>query len=209
MKKLALAALAFGAAASFVTPATASAPANTDLLCGFTSATDPNPEAPENTQTGELDGGPITQNGTITCTIQVGNAGLHTDPDNGAKASATGTNGVTTLNPTLVSYTSPPNTNVYLCDQFTDASNVTYVFDDVDGAWEAAAGNTTAACRLAISAGTDDPLIQGIEEAIDGVICPVLAGVGPAGVAGVAEIQDDGDIAVAGDELWLCPPYES
>jgi len=179
--------------------------------CNLGSTTDPNPEAPENTQTGFLSGGPYPENGTLTCTVQVG-GGLHTDADNGAKASATGTNGVTFLNPTLVSYNAPPNTNIYLCDQFTNASNVTYVYDDTDGEWEPAAGNYGATCRLTLSAGTDDPLFQGIFEAVDGIACPVLATTGSTGLAdvpGVVSVRSDGDVELLGDDAWTCPPYES
>jgi hypothetical protein len=81
------------------------------------------------------------------------------------------------------------------------------VYDDWDGAWEVS--NPTAECRLAMTASTEDPLVTGIEEAINGVICPVLEGAGPVGAPGVAEVQDDGDIAVAGEELWTCPPYDT
>ena len=184
------------------------APADTDLLCGFTSVSDPNPESPQSIQTGELDGGPIAQNGTITCTIQVGYAGLHSDPDNGAKASATGTNGVTILNPTVVSYVSPPWTNVYVCDQFADSSGTTYVYDDVDGAWEFS-GSSSAACRIAVSASTSEPAVEGLNEsagdAADAVSCPVLAGL--AGLSPVITIGPDGDVYANGEPVWTCAPY--
>ena len=210
MRKIVLAGLAVAVGAGFAAPASAAAPTSPpDRGCGFSSATDPNPEAPDNTQTGQINGGPIAQSGTITCTIQVGGVGLHSEPDNGAKASATGTNGTTVPNPTLISYTSPPNTNVYLCSQFTDTSNVTWLYDDADGVWENAAGNTTATCGLATSAGTDDPLIQGISEQIDLIVCPVIGLLDPVDVSGVVTVDSDGDINVLDDEFWLCPPYES
>ena len=228
MKKLAIAALALGAlATTFVTPASAAAPSDTDLGCGFTSVTDPNPEAPLGTQTGYIDGGPILQNGTITCTIQVG-GGAHSDPNNGASASATGTNGFTYLSPTLVSYSSPPLTPVYLCSQFNDGTT-TYYFDDTTGTWSTSSAST---CGLAISGGTSDPVfdpifdlidsiidaiilieetIGGIErDVIDPLVCPVLATLGNTlpDVAGVLEINSQGDIFLAGSPFWDCPPYD-
>jgi len=179
MRALAALACATACVTAAAAPAAAGPPGDGEMLCGMTVVTDPDPRAPEHSYVAVLDGGPISGNGTMTCTIQVGGAGLHTDPDNGAKASATGTNGVTVFVPTLVSYTAPPGTNVYLCDQFTDSSNVTYVYDDMDGAWEAAAGNPSAACRLTLSGEPEDPFAQGVLEAVEGVLCPVVAILGP------------------------------
>jgi hypothetical protein len=217
VKKIAIAALALGAlATTFVTPASAAAPSDTDLGCGFTSVTDPNPEAPVGTQTGYIDGGPILQNGTITCTIQVGGA-THADANNGASASATGTNGFTYLSPTLVSYSSPPLTPVYLCTQFNDGS-VTYYWDDTTGTWTTSASST---CGLAISGGTSDPVFDPIfdlidtildllttveKDVIDPAVCPVLATL--AGSYGPITINAQGDIFINGEAFWDCPPYD-
>ncbi|HVF04895.1 MAG TPA: hypothetical protein VNA20_08655 [Frankiaceae bacterium] len=43
-------------------------------------------------------------------------------------------------------------------------------------------------------------------EACDQFVCPVLAG--HAGGYGSVEIRADGDVYVAGERVWDCPPYE-
>src|SRR5688572_21802134 len=117
--------LAFGAlATSFAPAASAAAPDPlTDSGCGLTTATVPNPEAPANTQSGYLYGGPIAQNGTLKCTIKSGvnSHTIATAPGHSASLSGTGTNGVTVVAPGIVSYVSPPETDVFACDQFTDS----------------------------------------------------------------------------------------
>jgi len=208
MRALAVLSCAAACLAAPAGPVSASAPSDVEQPCSATAAPDPNPEAPDHTETWTLEGGPIAQNGTLTCTILVG-GGLHAYADSGAKASATGTNGVTVLAPTPVTYTSPPNSNVYICDEFTDAAGVTYVYDDLDGAWEPAAGNTTAGCRYWIwNRLRDDPFIQGDPPLAD-IDCLILSLLVPVDVAGVVAIRRDGDIEVAGDDLWICPPYDS
>jgi hypothetical protein len=163
------------AVASFGIPGTAvaAAPSDTDLLCGFNAVADPNPEAPADARTGYVEGGPILQNGTITCTIQVGGA-LHSDADNGATASASGTNGVTYLSPTLISFVSPSQVPVYLCDRFRDAGGTTYYFDDTTGTWTSTP--TGAACRLTISVGTDDPVFDPVYDLGDALLNAVGGG---------------------------------
>jgi len=204
-----IAMLSFAAAACLATPASATAPGFVDDYCSFSTVTDPRPEAPDTTQIAALSGGPIFQSGTITCVIQVG-WNRHSDPDN-ATASATGTNGVTALAPTPVTYVSPPGYSVYLCDEFTDAGGTTYLFDDDDYRWEAAAGNSTAECRVVIRAGLPgEPLIPEVLYTwVDQRACPVLGLLDPVDVPGVVTVDSDGDLTVLDDDLWLCPPYES
>ena len=222
MKKLAIAMLAAGAlATSFAPAASAAAPDPlTDSGCGFTSVTDPNPEAPDFTQTGYLHGGPIAQNGTITCTIKVGvntHAGAYV---NGASASATGTSGVTVLAPTIVSYVSPSGVPVFACDQFNDGST-TWVLDARTDTW-VAAGTPGAECYLAISGGTDDPVFDPIfdlldtidallvsleKDVIDPLVCPVLQQL-QGDYAGLVTINSQGDVFIAGEPFWDCPPYD-
>lgn len=138
---------------SFVPTAHAAPPSDTDLGCHFVATADPNPEAPEDTMTGSVDGGPILQNGTVSCTLQVGGS-THADANNGASASATGTSGVTYLAPTLVSYSSPPFVPVYLCTQFSDGWT-TYYWDDTTATWTT---NASSSCELGITASTDNPV---------------------------------------------------
>ncbi len=210
MKKLALAAIvATTLAGSFTGTAVAGPPTTgpDGFLCGFTSVTNPNAEA--NTQTGEIDGGPLIvtdaagnpTGGTLTCTIQVGANNLHSSPDApGGKVSAHG-DGVVVIPPSVVSYTAAPEQNVYLCTQFTyDNGRTVYWHADNDDDPTTDTGHWTEdpnkECGLAISASTpSDGPIHDLEILIDGIICPELKKLLP----------PDGDIA----NVWDCPPYGS
>jgi len=214
VRKIAIALLAAGALATSFTPvAHAAAPSATDSDCGFTTATDNSPEAPENSQTGVLYGGPIAQNGTLTCTIKV-NVGTHAGAYvNGATRSATGTNGTTVLQPGVVSYISPPGEPVYSCAAFNDGS-VNWVLDARTNTWVNASTTPDAECHLAISGGTDDPIFDPIFDlldlvgtTLDTVICPVLAEL-EGDYAGLVTINAQGDVFIAGDPFWDCPPYD-
>jgi hypothetical protein len=214
VKKIAIAMLAAGAlATSFSPAANAAAPDPiTDSGCSFTTATDPNPEAPANTQSGYLYGGPIAQNGTLKCTIKSGVA-THTGttpPGQSASLSGTGTTGVTVVAPGIVSYVSPPETDVYVCDQFTDSANVTYYWDGDNNVWTT---SSAVNCELAIGAGTDDPIFDPINdliESLDPLLCSTL--LAPLNAvfgdpAGPVYVSPEGDLYVAGIFLWDCPPY--
>jgi hypothetical protein len=223
VKKIAIAMLAAGALATSFSPAANAAPPNAtvDAGCSFTTATDPNPEAPANTQSGYLYGGPITQNGTLKCTIKAG-VNTHTGttaPGQSASLSGTGTAGVTVVAPGIVSYVSPPETDVYVCDQFTDSANVTYYWDGDNNVWTT---SSAVNCELAIGAGTDDPifdpvfdlldtidaLLQSVEkDVIDPLVCPVLATL-QGDYAGLVTINAQGDVFIAGTPFWDCPPYD-
>ena len=142
MRRIALAVLAAGIVVSAI-PAAYAAPSPTGVLCGFTSASDPQVEG---SQTGEIDGGPVfwtddtdptvTYTGSITCTIQV-NAPTHAGPDS---CSVTGpeTPVVGEVAGTCT-YAAASGDNVYLCTQ-VDVGGTTLYFADpndplVDGAW--------------------------------------------------------------------------
>lgn len=43
---------------------------------------------------------------------------------------------------------------------------------------------------------------------VDSLACPLYASLAP-GVPGVVDIAPDGDVWVAGVQVWDCPPYES
>ncbi len=212
MKKLALAAIvATTLAGSFTGTAVAGPEADgpTGFLCGFSSITNPNAEA--NTQTGEIDGGPLVvttgegattapASGTLTCTIQVGANSTHAGADApGGKVSANGT-GVVVIPPSVVSYTAAPEQAVYLCSQFTYTGGGTVYFhadndDDPStdtGHWSADANSE---CGLAISASTPEEPgpVNELELLIDSLICPTLKTLLP----------PDGDVA----GVWDCPPY--
>lgn len=198
--------LAVGAvlAGMMLAPAAEAAPRDTDLLCGFASVTDQYPEAPDDYAIGVIWGGPVLEDGTLTCTIQVGGA-IHENPDNGARRSATGTDGRTLLDPVFVSYQWASMVPIYLCDQFTDAHGMRYYYDETTSSWTT---SSSANCRLAISVGTDDPVfnpVQDVVEALDPVLCQVLRIV--RGVPGIVETTPEGDLYVLGELTWDCPPY--
>jgi len=202
----AVAMLSFAAAACLAAPASATAPGFVDGRCSVTAIPDPRPDAPDTTHLAVVSGGPVFQSGTLTCVIQVGGLGRYSDPDSAA-ASATGTNGVTVLAPTPVTYVWPLFYSVYVCDEFTDAGGTTYVFDNDDYRWEPAAGNSTAECFDVDE--PDGPLVDPDWRWIDQVVCPVFGLLDPVDVPGVLTVDSDGDLTVLDDDLWLCPPYES
>ncbi|HWL38390.1 MAG TPA: hypothetical protein VNQ77_19540, partial [Frankiaceae bacterium] len=139
---------------------------------------------------------------------------------NGATRNQSGTNGVTVLQPGVVSYISPEGEPVYLCDEFNDGTT-TWVLDARTDTW-VPAGTAGAECYLAISAGTGDPifdpifdlldtidalLIQLEKDVIDPIVCavlPLLQG----DYAGVVTINGQGDIFLLGEPFWDCPPYD-
>ncbi|HWL38378.1 MAG TPA: hypothetical protein VNQ77_19475, partial [Frankiaceae bacterium] len=148
---------------------------------------------------------------------------------NGATRNQSGTNGVTVLQPGVVSYISPEGEPVYLCDEFNDGTN-TWVLDARTDTW-VAAGTAGAECYLAISASTGDPIfdpiwdtydtvieaiiallteldeiILGVEREVDKVICPALALL--TGTYGPVFINAQGDIYIDGAPFWDCPPYD-
>ena len=105
------------------------------------------------TMLGVLSGGPLTAAGTtmtLTCTIQVGGSGLHTDPD--AAWAAAGPSATTvTLAPTPASFVGSPNQPTYVCTQVkqVDQNNVatTLYWDEASQSWTTTPG--TAYCAIA------------------------------------------------------------
>jgi hypothetical protein len=71
MRRTVLAALTVAAVATTFTPALAAKPGLLDFACGFSDYQDPRPETSYSAQIGEIDAGPIMQNGTLTCTVKV------------------------------------------------------------------------------------------------------------------------------------------
>lgn len=191
----------------------------TDGGCSFTAVSDLNPEAPAASMTGYLYGGPMAQNGTVTCTIKIGVPTHNGSYVHGASRSATGNNGTTVLSPGLVSYIAPSDLPVYLCDRFTDAGGVTYYWDGDANVWTT---NSAVNCELAISTGTNDPFFDPIwdlvettndlagilgKDTVDPFICPVYSSF-QGNYAGVATINNQGDVYRLGELFWDCPPYE-
>lgn len=154
--KIAVATTAFGSIGLAVVPPVQAQAEG--LLCSFTSTTDPVSEP--DTQTGEIEGGPLTATSTdpnapsadpsasmtLKCTVQVGATGAtHVGPD-AASASASAT-GVVVLAPTTISYALPEDSSVYLCTQVTVNGSV-YYYDETNGVWSMSA---SVDCALAIS----------------------------------------------------------
>lgn len=127
MNRVLVGVLACAALGLPVTGAAASAPTALDVPCSHTAIPDVSPEAPADGMVGTLAGGPIAQNGTLRCTLQVG-APLHSDPHlMGGWASATGTTGTTALSPQPFTYVWPAATQRYLCSRFFDGTTTWYL----------------------------------------------------------------------------------
>lgn len=216
MRRALLATAALLLTTSFASPAAAAQPdPSLDGTCGFSTVVDPRLESSYDGKLGYLDGGPVRQNGTLTCTIKTGGPSTHAAAyEFGTTASATGTLGVTVLPAMPVAFVAHPYL-AYLCTQFTDSANATWYRDGATGAWTT---DPHASCDLAVSSSTTDPfldpffdLVQALSAYVDvvradaePVVCPVLAALSP-GVP-LVDIRPDGDTYLAGDLLLDCPP---
>lgn len=176
-------------------------------------------------------GGPVVAPGstvTLRCSIHVGN----TTHSGQAAATVTGdpTPSVGVVAPAAVSYPYDVYSVYALCTRVA-VDETTWYWDGA--AWTA---NADASCPrmrstdecwqlwqcLIPDVGPLPPEVQpyadyvgcvltwGFVECgggLDGVVCPVLRTLGP-GVPGVVEIREDGDVVVAGELFWDCPPYQ-
>jgi hypothetical protein len=113
------------------------------MLCGLVSTNDPT-GLTDDRQTGEVNAGPLyLGSGSVTCTVQVGDA--HYTGANAATASAAGT-GAVVLPPTPVSYAG--DGTVFVCTQVTvDGDTSAQFLDDATGAWSR--DPATARCSAA------------------------------------------------------------
>ncbi|HWL37765.1 MAG TPA: hypothetical protein VNQ77_16375 [Frankiaceae bacterium] len=153
MRRHVLAALAV---ATLLTPVAANAAPPDPLLdrpCALSSALDPTPEAPDGTYTGTLAGGPVFQNGTLACVVVVGAQVV-------ASAAVNGTNGMTTVAPTTVSYIGEP---ALVCSRFTDQTGVTYHYSAAGPAWST---DPTAGCDV-------EPATAPATDALEPVVTPL------------------------------------
>jgi hypothetical protein len=165
---------------------------------------------------GVLFGGPIGTAGHLACTIKVG-VNTHLGAYfGGAERDVRTTSAPTVLPPRVVSFVAPPDTPVYLCDQFDD-----WVYDDRDGTW-VPAGTPGATCRLAPAAGTHEPALDPLFDlmevldsvtdpmdpvVLDPLVCPILASLA-GDYAGVVTINSQGDVFLLGEPSSDCPPYD-
>ncbi|HWL37811.1 MAG TPA: hypothetical protein VNQ77_16615 [Frankiaceae bacterium] len=212
MKRLLLASVAAVVTTTSMPTAHAAPPGTGDLGCGFIAVTDVSPEAPQDTVTGVLFGGPVRQTGHLTCTVKVGVATHAASYVNGAEADGWGAGGVTYVGPRVVSFAAPRDVPVYLCDRFDQS-----VYDARSGTW-VPAGTPGATCRLVLGTGWAlDPLFDLLDSArplldslkrdvVDPLVCPVLASL--AGDYVAVSVNSQGDVFVLGEPYWDCPPYD-
>lgn len=204
MLRVVVAGIAVSVLAGLAPPATAYPPNATDQGCTLVTASDPN--TGPGVQTGVLQGGPIRQDGTLTCTVKVGVSTHAGTTPNYASASATGTNGVTVLPFAVVSFTAFPDTPVYVCEQFrAQPEDVTYYWDDASGSWTT---QSTASCALAIAWGTTDPVFDPAFELLDLVdplVCSLLLPLHPLFYpSDPVYVAADGDLYLLGLRVYDC-----
>jgi hypothetical protein len=202
-------ALCLAAAASFPAPAGATGGPPEGERCGFATATDgTDPDAPE-TFHGVLYGGPLRAAGsavTITCSVAV-NAPRHADPAVATESSDPGP-GVAVLAPRRLSYTAEDWDSVYLCTAAT-VDGTAWYWDDVAAAWST---DPASWCEDTTDYRTEPPpewcfeTLSCVEPLVDQMVCPVFAAV--PSVPGVLDVEYDGDLHVAGEPFWDCPPYD-
>ena len=170
--------------------------------CGFWSVNDPG----TNHFTAALYGGPLVGNGTLTCTIQVGGP-THADPDDATASAAN--SGVVVLNPTVVEYDTAPDQDVYLCTQWTPAGGTPLYLhggDDVEDGhhWSSDPAST---CEVAVRHSSEDGQ-DVFRTLVDPLLCPLIPVVLTGSVAGgLVTVDETGDVVVAGQNLYNCPPY--
>lgn len=226
-----LAAVLLAAAAATAVPASAAAtPDGAD--CGFLTSNAPVEGQP--TWWGVLYGGPVTAPGadsvTLTCSIHVGNE-LHTGPAAATETSAA-TPGAAVLEPRLTGYEAADWEMVFLCTSATVDGVEWYLSS---GVWSTTPGSCAiplepspfdplppvvravveyALCLVLPGetlpiCGPDqvfDEVNAVFVEHVDPAVCPLL--VAHAGAYGAVEVEPDGDVHVAGELVWDCPPYE-
>ena len=197
MNRSVLAVLALGTAAASVPSAHAGEPVPGPFgaTCTVWGA------AVDSSFTHVLAGGPFFDSGTITCTIQHSGP-AHADADAVAR-SATGT-GVTYLAPTPVQYTAPHGSATWLCTQWTPlVGDPLYYHVDPEGPdgshWSTDPAST---CSQSRSAGADPE-----PNALDEAACPLFVFALQGTLAQTVTIDEQGDVYVAGELVWDCPPY--
>jgi len=200
-----LALLAIVTAAALAAPAAAVPPNAADRGCSVVILADVSPEAPPSSRTGLMWGGPIRQNGTLTCTVKVDVATHNGAYVNGVSRSVTGTNGVTALSPGASAFLAPPGQAAYLCSQFTDSLGVTYYWDGDLDRWTT---SSAVRCEATGPIGADTGTLA--RTVVDPVLCPVLAALSPYLYPTDPVYPDpQGDLYVLGGKVYDCPPYDS
>lgn len=202
MRRLAIAALISGLALTVVPAATAYPPNAVDRGCSAATFSDPSPEAPGWTQTGVLTGGPIRQNGLLTCTMKV-TGSTHDAAANGASVVSFGSGGLTLLPPAIVSMYVPRGAAVYLCSRFHDGTSA-YYWDGNTDTWTS---NGSVSCERMdrIAPAVSTTIKQSV---IDPLVCPVFATLHPFFYpSDPVYANAEGDLYLLGGRIWDCPPY--
>jgi hypothetical protein len=203
MSRRALLGLAALLLAGTALPGHAATPLAVDL-CGWASITDP---TSVDRQVGEIHGGPMVATAvdpaaglvlvTLTCSLRTGPyTATHLDPV-AASASASGF-GIAVLPPTPVAYPAAPDAFVSVCTDvvLADGAGSTHYYWD---AWvqefstDPSVPCTGAEC-LSTECGPSGQVDRLLADAVDPVVCPVLA----------MPFPPDGD-----NDVWECPPYGS
>lgn len=203
MRRLLVAALAAGLGLTLAPAATAFPPNAVDRGCSAVVANDPGTPG---TQTAVLFGGPVRQNGTLTCSITyIGETHQNTAA---VSVTTTGTNGVTVITPTVRSYAAPLGVAPYLCSRFSDGA-ATYYWDGAFNVWTT---NSGVRCERMNRADTSDvgDVATVKRDVVDPVLCPVLAALHPFFYpSDPVYAGADGDLYLVGVKVWDCPPYST
>ena len=157
---------------------------------------------------------------TLTCSIQSASY-RHYDPDD-FTATGSGVNGAVVA-PAAFSVPAPADGPLGVCERVdvTDANGThTYWRHSQNGTWAqsdfwptcsgapqclALGSNCNGFLALVEWAAQYGVDLSGVA---DGTLCPYLAAQSP-GVPGVVDVTADGDVYIAGEWVWDCPPYGS
>ncbi|HWL37812.1 MAG TPA: hypothetical protein VNQ77_16620 [Frankiaceae bacterium] len=215
MNRTLFAAFALLAATPAVPAPAHAAPGPNDPGCFVLGALD-HPEAPEHVMSGVITGGPVTQDGTLTCTVKAGVSTHAGSYAYGVSAAADSAGGLALLPPRLVSWVAPPGEPIYLCEQFFDG-NATYYWDAQTHTWTT---DANARCEQGLVTGASDPLVAplvGVVEATEAAINDFWAHTDwmfcdlfplAQGDYGVFSVNSQGDVFLLGEPFWDCPPYD-
>lgn len=181
-----------------VPPAAADDLPPTGLVCNFSTVGEPSP--PEEQRGAALvHAGPMVVTGLagtaparVTCSLQV-NDDTHAGPDI-ATVTSVASSGVVALPPTTVPYAVDYWANLVMCTRLEVEGGATYYLDAAHDEWGT---DPSVTC---VTPWEDPPVLDPFGyldalfvEHVDPVVCPVLGG----------------DVWVAPDAGWDCPPYEA
>ncbi|HWL35250.1 MAG TPA: hypothetical protein VNQ77_03570 [Frankiaceae bacterium] len=202
-----LACLCLAAAASVPSAAAADPGPPRGEPCGFVSTNGTDSGSPR-TFAGVIYGGPLVAPGaevSITCSIVLNDV-RRTAPAVVSETAGPAAHAVV-LPPTPMSYVAEDWDLPYLCSAAT-VDGAAWYWDAATGTWSA---DPAAPCDPAVTPNAGDPwpcheLVACLVPVLDAAVCPVLVAL--PSVPGVVDVEEDGDVHVAGEPLWDCPPYD-